>query len=287
MSTIGIDVATIGHALNLLGPKGFDTQRWNTVSPDQDEFIDWYRANAGEIDKLRELTGLAATSADPLNDLLAERGFDIRLSPFNGIGVVSILDMLVKWLVPGTESPVLASNDRTYQGFELEIGIDFFNVRGRSPLLRLHTTTGDSLWIVEQQTAPRDALDLFFAAVDLLGQSKRPLSSYRGAIIPEVAVDIQTDLQWLLGLSQVAEGDIFRISQALQQLKFRADKSGAHAEVATAIVVERCVVNNQRYKITQPFLAFLTQKDIPEVPLSVLWVDFDSWQPMGRASRGA
>src|SRR5512141_2006700 len=103
--TKGLDVITIFHAL--LGLEEFlgKDRIWkHAFGEEQKHLIALFYMYKSEVLKLRDLKAKASPDWGTLNAFLQENKFDPMFDgPFDGIGVVSILDKLLKWLVKGDE----------------------------------------------------------------------------------------------------------------------------------------------------------------------------------------
>lgn len=277
----------MAHALNELTATQLGDCTWIGVSASQREFLDWYKANRDEVAKLDSLEALASFDYSELNDFLTERGFKPVFEPSYGLGVVSVLDMLVEWLAKGTNTTI-HTYDRTigeardFPAFEIAPeGVEVYNVhRYEHPLVRLHTKTGHSLWLV-QSDDPYSGLRLNQIARDYLSHDY-PVSSEwtAGVRVPMLEMDLEIDLDWMAGLSAVVPdvGGEFIISSAVQQFKLRANDVGARVKVATSIAFESYSPDPEPYIFDSPFIGFFTQPGHDKLPLAAFWADTDSWR---------
>jgi hypothetical protein len=100
-------------------------------------------------DHLARITGLEAKASrfyEELNAFLTSKGFSLRLERFDpkkGLGVVSVLDTLVRWLEGPSTRCDIATRQGAMPGFELPpSGVNVFEVQGYrgSYLLELLTS---------------------------------------------------------------------------------------------------------------------------------------------------
>ncbi len=285
-----LDLSTMAHALNELSNTQLGACTWVGVSESQRQFLDWYKANRDEVAKLDSLEALASFDSDELNNFLTERGFKPVFEPSYSLGVVSVLDMLVEWIVKGanttiyTYDPALGES-RNFPAFEIAPeGVDVYNVhRYEHPLVRLHTKTGHSLWLV-QSDEPHSGLRLNEIARDYLSRDY-PVSTEwtAGVRVPMLEMDLEVELDWMTGLSAAVHdvGGEFTIDRAVQQFKLRANDVGARVKVATSFAFESMSYKPEPYVFDRPFIGFFTQPGHDKLPLAAFWADTDSWRNPG------
>jgi hypothetical protein len=284
MASSALDLATIGHALNALLEEGIGNNGWQAVSLDQQWFLEWYVANRELIARLDSLTAKASSDFKVLNEFLEEHGFEPKFEKLDGIGVVSILDMLVEWLVECKTATIERyDNDLGYvdsPAFEVPAqGVTFYalkNDRIGPPLVELRTKSGHSLWLREA-SQPLSGLELASQAQRMLVTPLAP--DYRwtdGVIVPMLEMNLDTDLDWLAGLATAPD---WRITKANQQFKLRANEKGARVKVATSLTLERAMASApQPYIFRNPFIGCFTQPGHPDIALAAFYADVDSWR---------
>lgn len=307
MTSSALDVATIGHALMTLEDEFLGACHWDsTGDPVQKWFLKWYHAmrdrtpvagesaiqsvhadqihRARELGGLRELTNieaLASTNYHELNDFLAKRGFDPKFGPVS-LGVASVLDMLVKWLIKGVRVPFTGADGVSYPAFQLEAGVHVSNVPGLdNPVVTIDTQTGAVVYFC-MIPEPATGMELVQQAMVAMGPGRTANNDYQGVVLPTVDLALEPDLGWLLGVSATSPrtGGHFVASQAFQQFRFRMNERGARAKVATGIGFE-CTSVSTPLVFDQPFMCFMKQPT-SSVPLAVLYADTDVWvEPAG------
>ena len=87
------------------------------------------------------------------------------LKPFDGIGVAAILDMLIEWATKGSLTTITRwkqsgavdylrmQSGTDYPAFKIPAeGVDIYDLDTGypHPLIRLHTKTGRSLWLMKE-----------------------------------------------------------------------------------------------------------------------------------------
>lgn len=290
MTSKVLDLITIGHALNELSTAYLNGYRWQGVTDEQREFLQWYAANRDEIAKLDSLEALASTDYEKLNDFLAERGFDRMFEPFDGVGVASVLDMLVEWLAKGEATSMTRYDYNSgqvshYPAFKVPAeSVEIYDAAGYAdPLVRLLTKTGHSLWLMKSDE-PQSGLELNRVGQQLLARTElRPSGHWTvGAVVPMLEIDTKADMDWFTGTEAVSEGkDGFVCTQAFQMFKLRANEKGARVKVATGFGFECTSVRREPYELSEPFVGFFTQPGHDTLPLAAFWADTDSWKNSG------
>lgn len=298
MATRALDVITILHALNVLDGE-LGTKGWNAKNQQQKRIFDWLTEHRNLLAKVTGLDAKASRFWEELNRFLTDHKFDPMVQPFDsdlGIGVVSILDKLVKWLNgPGAKIQIITEQGRR-PGFELPPnGVNIFEVAGYSGsyLLELLIKSDDTLWLFVHSNTSLDGLDMVELSMDVMSQTrKKPMrnsfggeyQAFVGAQVPMVDFDIKPDISWLLGADIIAKsGASYSIAQAYQQFKMRVDETGARVKVATAMMVMLGGIGEepQVFIVDRPFYGWWTQKDI-DLPMAAFFADWDSFhKPAG------
>lgn len=280
MGSMALDLATMGHALQELSRIYLGDCRWRDVNDHQKRFLEWCVQNRAALESFDRLEARASLSFEELNAFLVERGFAPMFTPFQGVGVVSILDMVMEWLVKGTITTI--ERERTsYPAFRIPSeGVHVFEHGGEHPLIRLLTKSGEGLWLM---TAPKpdSELELAFEAERLLARSHSFSERWTaGVVVPMLEMEFRTDLSWLLGMHTVdQDGGYHELTQAFQQFKLKAGAEGAHVLVATGMATTRGGFSTpQPYRFTEPFMGFFTDAQDDFVPRAAFWADTDSWK---------
>lgn len=307
MTSKVLDLTTVAHALNELCDTYLGDSEWHATSDQQQEFLTWYEANRDEIRQLDNLEALASPDHTALNTFLTAHGFTPMFEEFDGIGVASILDMLMEWIAEGYETPIRrplppiqpppTSKDlygrpirpepvaqwENYPGFRLgaDAATIYNTTEHQNPLLRLHTKTGHSLWLTKADE-PASGLELNHLARQLLTTQLTPSRDWTvGAIIPMLEIDLKADLNWMLGTTTLSptKGK-YELQQAFQQFKLRANEKGARVKVATGMsfAIAACGPLPEPYTLNDPFIGFFTQPGHDTLPLAAFWADTDVWQ---------
>lgn len=308
MTSKVLDLATMAHALNELCDDAFlGDCEWNGITDEQQEFLSWYAAHRHEIGKLTDLEALASTDYAELNQFLASHGFSPMFEPFAGVGVASILDMLMEWIVEGHKitmrrplpsiQPPATDKDiygrpiysesvaswEDYPAFRLgSDAADLYNAPGfQHPVARLHTKTDHSLWLMKAGE-PVSGVALNRLAQQVLAGELTPSREWTvGVTVPMLEMDIRADISWMIGMNTVSTtGEKYLIEQAFQQFKLRANDQGARVKVATGFgfAVSACGPLPKPYVFDEPFVGFFTQPGHDTLPMAAFWADTDVWQ---------
>jgi hypothetical protein len=282
MTSKVLDLTTMGHALNELCNAFLGDCEWISSNDQQLEFLSWYAEHRDEIVKLSDLEALASTDFVELNKFLVAHGFDAMFDPFTGIGVAAILDMLIEWTVKGMPTTI-TRRTVDYPAFGLAADdVDIYDEALAEPLVRLHTKTGHSLWLMKS-SEPASGLELNRQAQQLLTETAlRPSYYWNGVTVPMLEMDMSPDISWMLGITAISptRGE-YEIAQVFQKFKLRANDKGARVKVATGMVMRCSASPNPRpepYVFNEPFIGFFTQPGNDKLPLAAFWADTDTWQ---------
>ncbi|MBB3752661.1 hypothetical protein FHT44_005173 [Mycolicibacterium sp. BK634] len=287
MTSKVLDLATVAHALIELRDAFLSYGKWEGINEQQQEFLNWYDLNHAEIKQLDSLEALASTSHVELNRFLTDHGFDEMFDQFDGIGVASILDILMEWASEGRVTEIIRTEplagknfygqkipkDVSYPAFQVDA--DIYEVGYEHPLVRLRTKTGHSLWLMKADEPP-SGLALNISAQALLHADRSKEPSWTGVVVPMLEIDTDGDVEWLLGMN---DGEYY-LEQIFQKFKLRANEKGARVKVATGMVFARaaCGPIEVPYTFDDPFVGFFTQPGHDTLLLAAFWADTDSWR---------
>jgi hypothetical protein len=267
-----------------------------------------------ELAKIPELKAWARMKAEELNEILKSEGFEIQLDPWphnnDHFGVVSILDVTVKWLVEGNGKAkvYLPAHSRTrgvdarqsYPAFTLDRKdnqIEFFEPStAEKPLIKIPTQSGDVVWIQQEPMvrSPKP-FELYDVAEKLQGFKEGPKADRvrdkyartKDVTIPKVKLRKQVDIGWMKGMRIFGElgskaRDPFVIEQALQEVRFVMNEKGARAKTATAMGIARSIslIENEHVVVDGEFLFWIERPGI-STPLFVGNFTPDDWQDPG------
>src|SRR3989344_1990290 len=263
-----------------------------------------------ELAKIPELKAWASTVAEDLNSILAKEGFNIRLDPWpkedeaDKFGVVSILDLAVKWIeagdgtariTPGMSNRPLGPRRtfprETSPAFKLDrVGnkIEFFESEDADPLIRIATQNGDFVWL-RVRPKPLDQFGLYDAVrAEHAARSKGPSARFakvEDVTIPKVHFRKEVDIDWMCGLTQYGtlaeKPGQFVISQAKQEVRFAMNEVGARAKTATALLVARSIAVDPTIRhvvVDDDFLLWIERPGVNNIPIFVGYFEKDSWK---------
>jgi hypothetical protein len=289
--TLVLDLPTMAKALTCLS-QTIGSDQWVPVSDptkgrQQQLFLEWCHQHRSRVDALDDLQTAVSTSSHVLNSFLVKSGFEpaFREITQGGVGVVAILDMLVRWAVEASITTITryeyTPNYREFHHRAFEIpkdGAQFFSVPDqRRPLVRLATREGGAVWLM-MADRPVDGLDLAKTATFAMATRKPADDTWWSAVqVPTLEIDTKVQLDWILGLS----ADSHIIDQAFQLLKLRMNEKGARVKVATGFATTRGGSRTPMpLEYDRPFIGWFTQ-DGSTLPIAAFYADYDSWTEPG------
>jgi hypothetical protein len=277
-------VTAMVRAEEIIGPE----RVWQAVNSIQALFLSEFFAPCRQEGlSIAEIESIASFTADDINRFLRERGFRIQLAPFrsggNGkeFGVASVLDLLVDWFKPGTETTVRGQDGNVYPAAHLEgAGSSFHQAaHHRYPVAQLQTTSGDLVYMTRLDSAPAD-FELLQYAQQLSG-SLQPIYDYRGVVFPMVDLKQEVDISWLLDLKTTsAEGELVKIVQALQETHLAMNPEGARAKSAAVLEMTMGFEPEPDLVIDGPFLVWFQRPGLTK-PLCVGYITEADWKNPG------
>ncbi len=280
-------VTALVKAEDILGAN----RSWRATNPAQTQFLGRYFSQRGPIEEALKDTSpeqplkvdsIASYEASVINEFLAGKGFNIALDPFTTpgeFGTASVMDVLVKWLYPGTSTQIVAANEQTYPAARLKQGVDI----ERSSL------TGNPVAFIRAQhpdykvglTVPSEPVIDAFALLDFVesigGTYLFPIYEYAGLVFPKVSLDQRVNIDWLKTLQTTGEDGLPAIvTQALQQTKHRMNEIGARAESGVALGVMRGM-SPAPLVIDRPFVCWMEKAGI-SLPLFAGYINYSDWK---------
>jgi len=283
-----LDLTTMVHAIQhlseVMGLRGFQRS-----TREQSDFLSYFLRYKERIAKLAGLEALASPSADVLNDFLEARGFDRMFGDVTGLGVASVLDMLLEWLGEVSPTTIYRHDPQAplglskYSAFKIiGNGVDIFSVDGyEHPLACLYSWTGDKLWLMRSDE-PESGIKMALDAQKMLNAPRRlDLEWTAGAIVPDLEINTKPDISWLKGFSFTGPiGSPHAVTDSFQQYKLRVNREGARVKVATGVSV-RSAGGPKPYVFDEPFIGFFTQSVDHELVIAPFFADIDCWQSTG------
>ena len=278
-------VSALLKADETLGPV---FQGFSPVNGTQERFLEeFYQASKGDLSRFSddEIESIASTKSDEINKWLAERGFSIKLNPFNneGLGVASMLSILGKWAKKGTKYSVKTEDGEYYPGVKMtNYGLGFYRVPGSEEMIvEVETKDSDRVYFVMAEAGLTD-LDLVEQVETIRNKMKPVESEYNGVVFPKVDLDMKDEIDWILQLRlQVKGGSLpyYQIVQALQQTKLKMNEIGFHVKSAMAMwtVLSEPPKREEPYVINRPFLMWIERPKFAK-PLFVAYLDKDVWK---------
>jgi hypothetical protein len=279
-------ITALVKAEEIIGPE----RAWQTANRTQALFLSEFFAPCRQEGlSIAEIESIASFTADDINRFLRERGFSIQLAPFRRggnwreFGVASVLDLLVDWDRPGTQTTVRGQDGNVYPAAHLGTAVSSFYqaAQHRYPVAQLQTTSSDRVYMTRLDSALAD-FDLLDYAQQLSG-SLQPIYDYGGVIFPMVDLKQEVDISWLLNLETTsAEGESVKITQALQETHLAMNQEGARAKSAVALAIQPGTASLPKpdLVINGPFLVWFQRPGLTK-PLFVGYLTEEVWKNPG------
>lgn len=264
---------------------------WRTVNSRQALFLkDFFVPCREESRSIAGIESIAAFTAADINRFLRERGFKIELPPFQNndrvkeFGIASVLDLLVNWLKPGSETTLKGQNEQMYPAARLKSEVSsFYQAADHTyPIAQLKTTSNDLVYMTRLDRARAD-FELLQYARQLAG-SLKPIYDYEAVVFPMVDLKQEVDVSWLINLETTsASGEPVKITQALQETHLAMNQTGARAQSAFAGTVAVALAHRMPKPdllIDGPFLIWFQRPGLTE-PLFVGYITEQDWKNPG------
>lgn len=262
---------------------------WRATNQDQKALLDLLPRLMEAFPLVPTLVGIARPTAQEINDWLAQKGFDLALQPWpadgNTFGMASPNDFTVEWPVVGETKgddgrPITILGEPAFR-LSQSNGLEFWSASVvKEPIIRMPTENGDVMYLVKH--APLacgwEVTQVILRIRKVMGKYS---SGYSGADIPMVELDLRPDISWILGLKCKVGSDEWRISQAIQQLKFAMNQHGARVIEGTVMSVSRSP--ERFYQLDGPFLIWIERPGV-EFPLLTAQVTVDDFRDPGDLS---
>jgi hypothetical protein len=254
---------------------------WEAQNDQQVELMRRYGAYRDALPDLPELRCWAKRTAQELNAILRDEGFDIRLTPWgpsdDRFGAVSIVDITVMWPQVGTVAPDIDG----HPAFRLDADAiaSCAIVEGHEhPIVRLRTQ-GDEVVCITIHDEPPGSFELVAAVARLRDADVLDQRGYAGVVLPMVDLDAQPDLDWLREIATDSPTGPWLVMQALQQVRFGMNQHGARAKEATAVDVGSAAPPRD-YVVDAPFVIWFERSGV-DVALFQAHVGTDDWKDPG------
>lgn len=264
------------------------------------QYMPYMRNNLFDKFSGDELKAYASRDYKYLNDILKQNGFTIQLaafSPDDGMGIVAIQNIIVKWPEVGDKVNIDAEG-KTYEGVHLHM-LEYVNFFTKSDypslvIVELLTKTDDKVYLVTKRDGQLfeqvpDEATVIAALMEYQGALRngtyKETCHYNGVKFPMILYNKKPDISWILGLK--FQGSISRlpfiINQALQEVIFKMNEKGAQAKVATAFGMCTMSLNDlekETLVIDKPFLVWIERPGVP-MPLFADYMAKEYWQNPG------
>lgn len=283
-------ITALVKAEDILGPN----RHWRAVSPVQTNFLKKYFPKRGEIEGALvdtspenplKVGSIASYAAEEINSFLASKGFNITLEPFTDpgeFGTASVMDVLVKWLHPGTSTKLVAADGQTYPAARLKRGVELgMSSISRTPVAYIDTQHPDCRVGLAVPTKPiSDAFELVDFVESIRKARLHPDFQHQGLVFPKVSLDQRVNIDWIKGMSTTGDDGLPAIiTQALQQTKYRMNEIGARAESAVALGITRGM-SPAPLVIDRPFVCWMEKVGV-SLPLFAGYINYSDWKDPG------
>lgn len=211
------------------------------INQEQELFLKSQLSKSAELSnfKSKELRAWASFDAEALNTVLNEAGFpEIKFNKFESpsdFGVVSILDVLFEWIVPGDSSrKVFCFKEICYQAVEIAHGFKIHEIIDGRQIVSIQTKSGDTVYMAPSSESSSQAeLQEHIRCLKNKLVDAKVDCSYKKLKFPVIKVRQQCDLHWLKGLifSGILTKD-YEIKEAAQIIQFNMDRFGGRIENA-------------------------------------------------------
>lgn len=285
-------IATLIKAEDVLGKD----RVWQSVNPAQTRFLSDHFSRRDEIAKALsslspfeplQISSIASYQAEEINRFLQDKGFNIHLNPFTTrgeFGTASVMDVLVKWLNPGTSSRLIAADNQNYPAARLKKGVDIErSSAAKNPIAYINTQHPDYRVGLTIPNEPiTDAFELTDFVKSIRESQLFPDSNYAGLLYPKVSLDQRVDINWLKGMYTAGDDGLPAIiTQALQQTRFRMNEIGARAESAVALGMRRSMAPIEKpLVIDRPFVCWIEKTGV-SLPLFAGYINYPDWKDPG------
>ena len=234
------------------------------------------------------LKAWARPTADELNLLLEQDGFDIRLRPWlpapKAFGVVAIEDQLIRWLEPGAITDAEFGRSRriringkpAFRLYRDAHHVEFFESDDSLyPVVSILTLDGDTVFIA-QFDPPASGFELLGMIERMVYARPMRFSHYAGVDIPMVNYHHQGVIDWLIGLTTK---DGWFITQALLDSRFKMNQHGIR--IHEAVATSGCLGGGPEYmQINKAFALWITRPG-SEVPIYMRYFTPKFWADPG------
>lgn len=276
-------------ALNVAQDK-LHIDTWVPTNAEQRVLMEHYYPKRHELQKLlpQELSSIASKDIDEVNTFLKTKGFDIQLDKNkanpNDVAVASILDIALKWKIPGEKSWITVLGDgfgnylcpaELYPAVRMNSAYSIRKSSNEKIVIAIDTENGDTVYISLAEKSLK-GFELFNEIRSLSSQNYKDVTTnFSGILFPMIDINQQVDISWLRGL----DSSMYFIAQALQQTRFQMDEKGAAVQSAVAVhaVYKSIQTPKPILEINQPFYLWIERPGM-SMPLFAAYIDYTDWK---------
>jgi hypothetical protein len=253
---------------------------WKPGTSAQAAFLrDIYAVCRPEVGRIAEIKSFSAlSSAEPA------AGSFPSLGP-NEVAAVSVLDLLVSWVSPGTGTTLTTRDERRFPAVRLPASqVRFLSVASHpAPIAMIRSVSGDSAYLTPMAQPDYDLVAL---AQRLTNEAVPHGGRLGGLVFPKVDLASEQRLEVAIGLTtRAADGRpvVIRYAEQLQSLKM--NEVGARVEAQTKLRAAVVGVSSRGpdFVINEPFLVWFRRFGLSS-SLFVAYVTHEDWRDPGNLS---
>ena len=256
-------------------------REWVAATETQATFLrDVYATCRPEVVRISEIESYGSTSAEELNAFAAGRGLSVSWQPFGAdeAGAVSLLNLLLKWTVPGQRTRITARHRGSFPAVRLPASSVQFrrSTSHPAPIAMIGTVCGDTVYLTPMASSAFDPV----ALARRLTHTAAYCTDFAGIIFPMVDLEVKEDLNLLLGMTtRAADGRPARIRAAEHKSSLKMNEHGARVEdvARVQVVLGWQPRPSPDFVIDEPFLLWVQRPSL-SVPLFVAHVTRDAWR---------
>ncbi len=273
-------VGALEAASEFAGPVNYrgqnDQQNW---------LLKRYAKYKNALPDIDELETWAKKSAEEINEILEQRGFNIRLAHWDPdprlFGTLGILDLTLTWLVPGKSTTI---KDKAFPAFSHEsrtLGETFSINDHDEPIIKLATLNEDVVSITKSKK-PLNEFEMVETVERLRRASIVTTHNFERVVVPKINFVKEVDIDWIIGMESGVDPDVIEVVAAKQEVRFGMNEIGARVKEASAFaMIGRAItVEVPTYVVDEPFLLWVDRPGL-EIPIFQAWFNEDNWEDPG------
>ncbi|MDP3725244.1 MAG: hypothetical protein Q8R20_02100 [Nanoarchaeota archaeon] len=232
-------------------------------------------AGRKDLDRV-ETHSIVSATASRVNDFFAKQGYELRIRDLgrDELAVGATFAAELEWLQEGLETHIEIGGKK-YKAIDVSAGVRVLGFSGRE-VVEIQTRNGDVVYVTKVLDRDAEGLakietgtfdtNLFVNSyIDVPADARRRLG-YKAVVLPEVRqLDTTFDLKALTGLMiNDRDGTQWRITEAVQQIKFWLDRNGCGVKSAAAAIMSKGI--SSTYVVDGPFIIWARRPGV-ELPI--------------------